>query len=562
MKKTIIILIYLAVLSLCTSCSEDRLEIPQKGVIAMESFYQTEEDAASAIINVYQTGAFCVNLGGAWEAFVLGPVYFTFSNWPSDDISYDSEINEYRQNFTADNTVVTSMYMGFYRLIYACNLVTDHFEYGMTSNIDRYLSEARVFRAWAHMNLAMYWGTPPLVDHVLTGADRPGNTPHDELMEWCINELRESAPYLPSKSGLDDSANAIRLTKEAALAFLGKAQVFNKDFAGAKETLAQVINSGKYALMPGEEIADLFHRAGDGCREKVFEFNFVDNPGANIGLAGLYHFFKNTSYFIRTSEFASRPTTFVYGEGWGGVTPTGKFARAFMANDGDSFRRKAWMLTYDEFLYELPYASDVAEDGHELSLEEKKTDTSRGIFPTSLGLYGSEGYFPYKILARNTDLIANDSNNCDDNTIIMRYAEVLLLYAEACAMVGDTDGTGLKALNDIQNRAGSAHVSTSLTMDEVKSEKRFEMWLEGMRFIDLVRWGDAEKELKDNGKAVPRFRDLIGTEGHSEHTGYVDWSNAYFNGDHYGFKAGKHELMPFPKSETDVNPNILQNPGW
>lgn len=549
--------------ALFCSCNENLLEIPQKGVISIDNFYNTEEDAESAVINAYNTGAFCVNLGGAWEAFVLGPVYFTFSNWPSDDLAYDSEINEYRKDFTSDNTIVTSMYMGFYRLIYACNLVTDHFKYGTSSNIDRYLSEARVLRAWAHLNLAMYWGTPPRVDHVLTGADRPGNTPHDELMSWCITEFKESAQYLPSKSGVDDSANSIRLTKEAALAFLGKAQVFNGDYKGAKESLWEVINSKKYELMPGEQIGDIFHKAGDGCKEKVFEFNFVDNPGANIGLKGLYHFFKNTSYFIKTSEFASRPTTFVYGEGWGGIAPTAKFAKALIANDGDSYRRKAWILTYDELLYDLPYACDVAEDGHTLTLEEKKKDLKRGIFPSSLGLYGYEGYFPYKILARNTDLIQNDQNNCDDNEIVMRYAEVLLLYAEACAQAGDDAAkTGLKALTDIQKRAGSAHVSTELTMDEVKSEKRFEMFLEGTRFLDLVRWGDAATVLKDNGKSVPYFRDLIGTGTYTEHTGYIDLTNAGKNGDYYGFKAGKNELMPFPFSEISINPNLKQNPGW
>ena len=263
MKKTILATLALVGVLAGVSC-QDRLEIPQKGVIAIENFYQTEEDAESAAVNIYNAGTYCWNMGAGFSAFVIAPVYFTFANAPSDDMFFGSgnkddhvyglEINEYRPTFTSESTVVKSMYMGFYQLIYACNLLTDHYEYGTSSNIDRNISEARVFRALAHMYLAMYWNNPPLVDHVLTGADRPGNTPHDEILSWVISELDDAAKYLPSKTGLNDSANAIRLTKEAALSFMGKAQVFAGDYSGAKTTLKKVIDSGKYALYPGEEI--------------------------------------------------------------------------------------------------------------------------------------------------------------------------------------------------------------------------------------------------------------------------------------------------------------------
>lgn len=569
MKKILSVSLSALIALASVSCSQSRLDIPQKGVIAIESFYQTEEDAESAVVNIYNAGTYCYNLGAGFSAFVIAPVYFTFANSPSDDLyfgsgnkddhAYGLEINEYRTSFTSESVVVKSMYMGFYQFIYACNLLLDNYQYGTSEKIDRNISEARVFRALAHMNLAMYWNNPPLVDHVLTGADRPGNTPHADILKWVIDELSDAADYLPSKSGVDDSANAIRLTKEAALSFLGKAQIYAGDYTGAKATLKKVIDSGKYQLYPGEKIGDLFHRAGDGCCEKIFEFNYVNDP--NTSYMGFYHFFANNSFYWRTSQIASKPTVTIPGEGWGGISPTGEFARAMIANDGDSYRRKAWILTYDEFLYDLPYPSDIAEDGHELTLEEKQKDLKRGIYPNSTGLYACEGYLHYKFIGRASDLMANETNNCDNNTIIMRYAEVLLLYAEACAMTGDSDKTGLKALNDIQNRAGSEHKSTACTMDEVKNEKRFELWLEGSRFVDLVRWGDAAEKLKNNGKAVPTYKDLI-TISSDIHKGYVDWTDAYYNGDNYGFKAGKNEYYPYPFSETSINPNIVQNPGW
>ena len=63
------------------------------------------------------------------------------------------------------------------------------------------------------------------------------------------------------------------------------------------------------------------------------------------------------------------------------------------------------------------------------------------------------------------------------------------MYAEACAQTDDADGLGLQCLQDVQNRAGSDYVSTQLTLEDVKKEKSFEMWLEGVRFPDMVRWG-------------------------------------------------------------------------
>ena len=129
------------------------------------------------------------------------------------------------------------------------------------------------------------------------------------------------------------------------------------------------------------------------------------------------------------------------------------------------------------------------------------------------------------------------------------------MYAEACAQTGDNDG--LKYLQAIQNRAGSAHVSTALTMDEVKNEKMFEMWIEGVRFSDMVRWGDTDG-IVNNGKNIPTTYDAFFTKGESKHRLYVEFSNP--NRGETGFKKGKHEYFPFPLAETSINPNIKQNP--
>ncbi|MBQ0044162.1 MAG: RagB/SusD family nutrient uptake outer membrane protein, partial [Bacteroidales bacterium] len=140
-----------------------------------------------------------------------------------------------------------------------------------------------------------------------------------------------------------------------------------------------------------------------------------------------------------------------------------------------------------------------------------------------------------------------------------RYAEVLLLYAEACAMTNDNDG--LQYLNAIQDRAGAPR--TSLTMENVKKEKMFEMYQEGVRYEDLVRWGDAVKELGANGSYVPNFQDEFWLSNETKpHHAVLNEADAYYNGSNCGFKAGKNELMPYPFGELSINENIEQNPGW
>ena len=201
----------------------------------------------------------------------------------------------------------------------------------------------------------------------------------------------------------------------------------------------------------------------------------------------------------------------------------------------------------DEVLYEMEW--NGAKD---LTREQKETSNQIGI-KASDGLYGFNGYFAHKIVPWAED---NEKGWYGfKNLTIFRYAEVLLMYAEACAQTNDNDG--LQYLNAIQNRAGSAHVSTALNMTEVKNEKMFEMWIEGVRFPDMVRWGDTDG-IVNNGKNIPSTYDAFFTKGEAKHRLYVETSNP--NAGNTGFVKGKHEYFAYPYDVTSRNPNLVQNP--
>jgi starch-binding outer membrane protein, SusD/RagB family len=558
MKKYIIPILLLA---FSFSACQKLLEIDQKGVISTDSFYQTDEDAESALVAAYEMAMLGIVRN---NEYIYSP-YNAILTYPSDDVyaagsnygdnDYLAALNEFRHDI--NNQCISNMYKGFYKAIYGANLVIDNFEYGTSTVKDRCISEARVIRAFSHMMLAILWGTPPIVDHVLTGADRPGNSESQEaVLRWCAQECIDAANNLDERQSTSDKAGATKITKGAAYAFAGKALLFAKDYAAAKTELKKVITSGKYALVPGNRIGEHFHIEGDGNEEKIFEFNQVYNSSIGLWSGRIQRstWMQVQLWNWRADRLGGTPSH-LFGGGWGGMNPTGDFAEALIANDGlDSYRRKAWIATYDEVLYEMPYTSDQDCPTH----EDKEKDPYRGIIEP-IGLYGHEGYFHLKLIASATDI--KDGMYSDTNFLIMRYAEVLLMYAECCAHTNDNDG--LQYLNMIQQRAGSQTISTSLTLEAVKKEKQFEMWMEGCRYIDLVRWGEAASKLASNGDSVPSFKDKFATEFSGKHEGFVDWSDSDVNsGKEHGFKAGKNELYPFPFSELSINENIVQNPGW
>ncbi len=587
MKKYIIIGISLATaLFTLASCNQSLLDIPKKGVIAYESFYDgSAESAESATLNAYAAGIKAYNLGAAFSPHVIAPAYHVITNAPSDDSYYGSgsegdhvfglEINEFRKSFGSNSSVVTNDYKGFYQFIYACNLVIDNFDPAAGGTIAKNVAEARVLRALAHLHLAIFWGNPPKVDHILAADAHPTNCDHVELLKWIATECEEASSVLPSRNGKNDKNGAIRLTKEAALALAGKALVFAGDYAGAKTDLGKVIASNNYDLVPGEDMWNMFHRAGDGSPEKVFEFNYVDNTNLSA-FGGFRHFQRSQSCFWRDLRKLPMPF-FQKNDAWGGGgNPSESFVNAILANEPNSYRRKAWIISYKELLTDYEYLLDEEDTewqgktyhvkaDKDMNEAEKLLDPRRGL--TASKYFGNIGWFLIKYAPLETELNQNSKDANDNNTPVMRYAEVLLLYAEACAQLGENGGDGLTALNKVASRAGAPTYAT-LTLDNVKKEKRFEMYMEGCRFPDLVRWGDAATVLKDQYKEIPSFKDPFDPAKGTPHSAVPFISDTREAGD-YGFVAGKNEYMPYPLGELQLNAyneetgeGIRQNPGW
>ena len=571
MKKILIPILALA--AALTSCNPDLLEIPQKGVVDIDNFYKGDEDAEAALVACYQ--GMIWNIGGYADAAIYNDAHALF-NLPGDDMyaagsdfgdnDFMAEINEYR--FTSTSQVVNGAFKRYYYAIYYCNLLLDHYPNPETAIQKRCVAEARVMRAYMYMMLAIGWDCPPLVTKVLTGSAKPYNCntdpelnmSHEDLLRWCAAECEAAVGDLDARNGKNDKDGAVKVTKGFADAVAGKAYLFAGDYEKSKAALKKVIDSQNYDLVPGEQYLDLFHVEGDGAMEKVFELNLAPNSGISdwSGLIQRSTWMEANIWGWRQDRFKSYPTYVALG-GWGGCGVPKSFADEFVANDGpDSWRLKGSIKSIEDVMYEMEYG---IEGWDEMTLEQKKKCKDIGIVEP--GLYGQSMYLPFKQIVRLNDVMSGSEkkNYRYNNYVIMRYAEVLLMYAETCVQTGDA-AAALPYIRKIQERAGSKTISDVVTMDVVKREKKLELWLEGCRWADMVRWGDTQG-VENAGKDVSTLHDAMHSKGESEHRFYLTTSSpAVDKGHTVGFKKGKHEHFPFPYNETSINGNLTQNPGY
>ncbi|MDR2389050.1 MAG: RagB/SusD family nutrient uptake outer membrane protein [Tannerellaceae bacterium] len=537
MKKYIVICLIGAV---GLSCDQDVLDIPQKGVLELENFYQnaTDDDAESLIAAVHKN--FYMDAMGVTNLMAL--------NLMGDDTycggnSFADQATGYRlfsyYNFTFSQASIQSLYTAFFKINYWCNLIVEKLQ-ADTPVKKRVVAEAKFYRGLCYLYLIRLWGTPPLVPDSETGTTPPNGNPL-ELWDWVEQNFSEAATDLPSKpaKGAQRTIGG-RPAKEAALAYLGKTLVIRKKYAEAALALKAVIDSDKYALL--EDMSVLYHHEADFCDEYVMEFNLENDASTGVNQSDSRHIWMNWRYTNLATPLGC------FSAGWGfGQSPTREFIE--FAQQHELLDDKSYSSRYHDFFKSY---DDI------LAMEYPEGITP-GIIASVGFIVDNVGYFGTRWMLRSSDVIAGTgvatamSVRSHANQPYMRYAEVLLLYAEAEAGMNRNDGEGLAALNNVRTRAGLPPLS-SMKLQDIKDERRIEFWGDGERFFDLVRWGDALTVLAD----VNKYRYQL--NGKNPDGSYHVSSDGKTYG--YGFTAGKNEVWPFPETELIANPDLIQNPGW
>lgn len=525
----------LAAVFILVSC-EDRLVIDQKGTTAVETFYKTDADAEEAIAAVY-TQIRSLHFGWLLILNLLSDDVTCGGGGRGDNPSLE-QMNEY--TFNPANSNISGVFSALYSMIYRCNMVIDNVT-GGTPVRNRAIAEAKTLRAFANFYLVTLWGTPPLVEHPLAPSEyrQPNGDPAAiwALIEKDLGEAINSNA-LPEKNSPTDKSIGARLSLQVAQTLLGKAYLWQNKFNEAASQFNAVVNAGKYSLITDYE--NLMRISQDFGPERMWEIVGLNDPanvmtGASSGIANNMLGWRG-DHMNMAGFFAGLHD--IHYSGWGFSNATPEVYRAFVDMEGpDGFRLSGTLKTYKQVLEICPIP------GLELSVGPQ-------------GLYGHSGIFTWKYrVLRNEALEGGFGYAWHNNWTYMRYAEVLLLGAEASLRSTPSDvSTALDYINQIRERAQLSPLTT-VTLDDIKKEKRLELWAEGARYLDLQRWGDAAQAMANQGAKIPSFWGFK-KDGVTDSITFPQ-TNAVS-----GYKVGKHEFLPFPEHEILVNPNIVQNPGW
>ena len=515
MKRYIGFIVLLAALTLSAASCSDLLNIDQHGVVSVDTYYSTDAEIETASSNLYIKMR---SLEGS--TILLKPLLdgdFWAGGGQHGDNSGMDKIAEY--TFDSEDGTIGGYFKGLYNLIFAANTILDKVDPGFSSVAKRTVAEAQVFRAWAYFELISMWGTPPLVDHCLQ-PDEYKQPNGDPAALWALvnNDLQAaiSSGALPEKNGVNDKS-VWRVSKQYAQAIYGKALLWQGKNAEAAQVLDQVIGSGKYQLFDGE-YGDRNTMANKFNCENIFESVFPNDPANPV--------VSFTGYMLGWRTDRMNPdgiSAWGIEMGFGFCAPTKKLYDDFLAHDGHSYRLQQSIKSYEEMV--------------EMGL---------GLITDAIQM--GEGVYMWK------DRYTRDKTPAmwctAKNFTWMRLAEVYLVAAEAHLAAGNT-AKATEYVNQIRRKAQIPEL-TSVSLNDIKAEKRFELCREGTLYQDLQRWGDTYEKLKDVGQKEPIFHE----------NGTITYFDCGNPADKCGYKKGKHELLPFPANEVRLNDQIVQNPGY
>lgn len=527
MNRYITIILLSVILSFSFSSCEKWVLEPTPGVTGLEDYYTSGETG------IYTTNAAYVPL--SWEynytyfsEFFIGDIMSDDALKGGQNISDMADVYD-MENFKtiSNNGLLLDYYRAQYQGIGRCNLGLReipllHVDSSMNESTQlRLQGELKFLRAMYYFNLVRAFGGVPLVDFVIESADewKQPRASVDDIYTFIIADLKDANDMLWNKSEYADKDFG-RATKGAAQAMLLKVNLYMHNYAEAQTWGQTIISSGEYNLVAN--YADNFTLAGENGSESVFEVQYTEDPTSDYGGSngeGGNGYTRGTFTTILTRSRSS-----ILGGGWGFNKPTQNLYDEYEVNDP---RRDATILN--------PTDEQIENPEQEIYLGSRYLNRKSGWYDEN-----DEAY------------TLDHASRGPLNRIVIRYADVLLMYAEACVETGNTSAAK-SALEEVRSRARSGdgavlpsfpnyngYADTEEDLRKaVRHERRVELAMEGHRWFDICRWGVA-KEVMDAYKAGET------QEAQSQMADFI---------------AGKHELFPIPSKEIELNP-MGQNPGY
>jgi hypothetical protein len=516
-KKLSIALISAASLSLA-SCEKWLLE-PNPGVQKLEDFFASGETAIQVVNGAY------VPL--MWE---YNSTYFP--EWFIGDVVSDDALKGGQgitdmqpvydlENFKtqANNELLLQFYRAQYQGVARCNVALQQIPEIEPDAVmdqrtkDRLIGEIKFLRAMYYFRLVRIFGGVPKIDFVVESSSqwKQPKATATEIYEMIINDLKDAESKLWKKREYT-SEDLGRATKGAAQAMLLKAYLSVHNYPDAEiwgKMMIDDAEAGEYRLV--DNYKDNFTLAGENGPESVFEIQYMEDPTSDYGEG--FGFSRGTFVLKLTRSRSS-----LLGGGWGFNKPTQNLYNEYEVSDP---RRDITILNPTDDEIQNPEAEIYLESSRYINRKYAMMDDGPGgtIYP-----------------------LAHDSRGSINNKVI-RYADVLLMYAEAC-VENSNEGQAKWALEKVRERA--RHGNTGILpafpnylgyadnnddlRKAIRHERRVELAMEGHRWFDITRWGEA-KEIMD---------------------AYKQTENASATLHMAEFIKGKHELFPIPEQEVNL----------
>ncbi|WP_026808836.1 RagB/SusD family nutrient uptake outer membrane protein [Arenibacter latericius] len=512
-------LLFFATVALFLGCSEgfdEGLDIQPTGAVSETTYWSTVRDAELAVNAVY------AELDGTQMVMALDGItdlgYHKYSNVPTfNDVRF-GEIDP-------SNGTITGIWNRYYRGVRKSNDVIQNIvklENADPEEIARLTAEAKFLRAYYYTQLSSLWCNVPLITEVIDINDQRPTNSREEIVTFVINELNDiiNSNALPLTYSADDTG---RVTHGAALTLLARVAIRNGNYELARDASKKVMDLGIYSLYNNYE--KLFQVEGQNSSEVIFDRQFA------VG-GDTYNAFGYSAASLGGSS---------------GVEPMHglfeKYEYTGPVNPDNPFENKDPRWNYIAYYTGQPIGNNNTYNSWPDSPTPDKISSTE--FSTVHG-YNLKKWVDYESFAAN-------SNLGDINMILMRYADVLLMYAESKIELNDIDASVYKAINDIRQRptVGMPAITPGKTQAElremVRDERARELAFEGLRLFDINRWKIGEVKA---GLVQGMYYKDAG-----------QWKILDY-GRIASFNAGRDYCWPVPQAEMDINDVITQNPGY
>ena len=548
---------------LAGSCNDGFLDRYPLDQITDENFWQTEEHVKS-VANTFTgslRGKYWLNMTEAMAESAPWAVTTAFRTIGGGN--YATDISQINTIWTESYTYIgrTNYYLNNYKR--AVN-VSDEVK-------ERFAAEAYFYRAYNYWMLTSYFGDVPYITDELN-VDSPdvyrGRDKREEVIDAITKDLEEHYLALPEyiEAGSDEFG---RVSQTAALALLSRIYLYNERYADAVNAAERAMASTYYGLYstgnPDADYTNLFNYTGRASRNAANHETL---------LAFVYNYELGED--ARTSHNLSREIWVP--NDYSRFVPTKSTIESYLTDEGEIWD-PASVSTYEEvFEHRDPRMTQSIlqpntpwEGG--IGGDVNNTDPQLFTYPLLVNMRSGcmtySGYYLRKYVEPST---VGSVGHDDNDIIILRYAEVLLNYIEAKEQLGNVTQDDIdKTINKLRDRVGMVHLELSKLPQgsdlrtEIRRERRVELFFEGHRYFDIIRWKQGPLLGED---LLGVKRSWLDPSRLSIDLDDLTWKSV--NGEEYlvietgrTFVDPKHYLLSVPFKQSQLNPNLLpNNPGW